>query len=177
MASFFSAATSALLGAVSAATDVAKGWGQNIQWVNFKDGMKQSKDTGKPAMVVIHKSWCRACKALKPRFANNKEIEAMSNNFIMINVEDDDEPKSTEFKPDGAYIPRILFLDGEGKVMAHVQNKRSDNFKYYYPETELIVDSMRTALKQNNGPVKTSGGPHARAESNSRGRRSLRDRH
>merc|ERR1719209_833989 len=87
-------------------------------------------------MVVIHKTWCRACKALKPRFANSRDIEQLSNQFVMINVEDDEEPKTSEYKPDGGYIPRILFLDANGNVMNEVTNESQR-----HPSTNLMVDT------------------------------------
>ncbi|XP_059162533.1 thioredoxin domain-containing protein 12-like [Physella acuta] len=150
MAPFFALAASALLGSVSAAVEQVKTWGR-INWVSLKEGQKLAKEQGKPAMIVFHKPWCRACKALRPRFANSREIEQMSNDFVMISVEDDEVPKSADLSPDGAYIPRILFLDAEGNVMKHVVNKGSEGFKYYYYETDSIVDSMKNVLKQTGG--------------------------
>ncbi|CAG5117506.1 unnamed protein product [Candidula unifasciata] len=147
--SLFSLATSAIFGTISAAADHVKGWTKNIHWVSLKEGQRMAREQKRPAMIVFHKPWCRACKALRPRFANNREIELLANDFIMISVEDDEVPRSSELSPDGSYIPRILFLDPEGNVLSHVYNQQGNKqYKYYYPETASIVESMKQVLKQ-----------------------------
>ncbi|BFZ16466.1 hypothetical protein BsWGS_19505 [Bradybaena similaris] len=152
MNAFIASAASVVFGSVSAASDKVKTWGRNIKWVSLREGQKLAREQRKPAMIVFHKPWCRACKALRPRFANSQDIEHLSSDFVMISVEEDDSPKSSDLSPDGAYIPRILFLDPSGNVMKHVQAKSAEGYKYYYNETKSIVDSMKTVLKQTTNP-------------------------
>lgn len=100
-------------------------------------------------MMVIHKTWCGACKALKPKFAESKGIEELSRNFVMINVEDDEEPQDTKFQIDGSYIPRIYILDSAGRVQEDIYNKNGNpSYKYYYGNERGIVSSMKEALEK-----------------------------
>jgi len=154
MAPFLLNAATWICGTVSAASELARGWGKNIKWVSLKEGQRLSKELNKPAMIVIHKTWCRACKALKPRFAANNEITKLSNDFIMINVEDDEEPKNAEFKPDGGYIPRIIFMDPNGQVMTEQTNPNSTQWKYFYGETGSILEAMKVVSQKFDGPKK-----------------------
>jgi len=41
------------------------GFGSQYDWLSLDDGLKEAKDNGKPVMVLIHKSWCGACKGNK----------------------------------------------------------------------------------------------------------------
>lgn len=129
------------------ASELARGFNDNINWVTFEDGKKLSHDQMKPLMLLIHKSWCGACKALKPQFATSKEIEKLSQNFIMVNVLDDEEPSDKSFAPDGGYIPRILFIDPSGKVLTEIINEEgNESYKYYYHASDDITKSMKQVL-------------------------------
>ncbi|KAK3089631.1 hypothetical protein FSP39_005211 [Pinctada imbricata] len=136
------------------ANELAKGWGDHIDWKTLDDGMYLSKEQNKPLMLVIHKSWCGACKALKPKFAESEKIKELSQHFIMVNAGDDDEPRDDQYTPDGGYIPRVLFLDPEGKVRKEYYNVDGNaNYKYYYPMTEHIEKSMMKVMEEMSVPV------------------------
>ncbi|XP_073239584.1 uncharacterized protein [Porites lutea] len=130
-----------------------RGWGEKIEWKTLQDGLEEAKKSNKPLMLLIHKTWCGACKALKPAFAESQEIADFSKNFVMVNLEDEEEPKDEKYRPDGRYIPRILFLSHDGEVMKNVYNKngKHKDTKYYYGKTSEIVDSMKSFLKIDGG--------------------------
>ena len=47
---------------------------------------------------------------MKPILAKHKTFAELSKKFVMVNTEDDDEPKGDQFDVDGKYVPRIFFL-------------------------------------------------------------------
>lgn len=128
---------------------LARGWGDGIDWVSYEDALVKAKQDNKPIMVVLHKTWCGACKRLRPTFGENKDIERLSKSFVMVNAEDDEEPHSNiAFTIDGAYIPRIYFVSPNGDVLPDVYNRGgSPQYKYYYAHAASIVPSMEEVAK------------------------------
>lgn len=123
-----------------------KDWGSSIAWKpTLEEGIAESASTGKPLFVLIHKSWCGACKALRPKFAASTEIAAEATNLVMVNLIDDEEPKDDLYKPGGAaYIPRIMFFRPNGKIME--VTSENDSYKYFYGEPGAIVGAMKKAV-------------------------------
>ncbi|XP_042242145.1 thioredoxin domain-containing protein 12-like [Homarus americanus] len=128
--------------------DLGKGLGESYDWHTLQDGLKISQETRKPLMLIIHKSWCGACKAFKPKFAASSEAQELSKEFVMVNTIDDEEPTDKKYSPDGGYIPRILFLDSQGEVHQELYNKNGNpKYKFFYFDDETVITSMKEALE------------------------------
>ena len=134
--------------AVLAAEEESPSWNDAIKWTDYETGLQTAKEEGKPLMLLIHRLWCGACKALRPKFAGSKEIEALSDKFVMVNSHDEKEFNGAPFVPDGGYIPRILFFDSNGKFMEQVKAKRDKNL-YFHPNADAVLEVMKLALKEN----------------------------
>ena len=74
-------------------------FGNQIAWRSFQDGMKEVESTNKPAVVIIYKSWCGACRGLGRRVATDEKIIEFSKRFVMILAADDDEPEEEKWLP------------------------------------------------------------------------------
>ncbi|XGW25966.1 hypothetical protein V3C99_006962, partial [Haemonchus contortus] len=131
---------------------LAHGFGEDIDWVPWEDAIEKALDTNKPIFLLIHKTWCHACKALKKTFQQSharKAFKALSEYFVMVNTEDDEEPFEEEYRPDGKYIPRLLFLDKNGDLLDQFKNKKAEykNYAYYYSSPADIINSMKEVLR------------------------------
>jgi len=124
--------------------DLARGWGQQYSWQPDLDtAFKVAREETKPLMLIIHKSWCGACKKLKGIFAEDQEILDLSAKFVMVNAGDDDEPSEEVYKPDGGYIPRILFFKPDGTFLKDIVNTDGNpKFKYYHYSAHSVADCM-----------------------------------
>lgn len=66
---------------------LGRGFGEYIQWVKYEKGLDLIKEKKMPMMLIIHKTWCGACHALKPKIRESRPIWELSKYFIMSNVE------------------------------------------------------------------------------------------
>ncbi|XP_014666246.1 PREDICTED: thioredoxin domain-containing protein 12-like [Priapulus caudatus] len=130
--------------------DISNGYGNKINWVGDIDAaFEVSATENKPLMVIIHKSWCGACKSLKSKFKDSTDILELSKDFVMVNLQDEDEPDDEKFKPDGGYIPRILFFGSDGVFREDLVGP-NEKYKYYVPDPLKIMDNMKKALSSQH---------------------------
>lgn len=140
----------AMLCAIAQAAN-GRGFSDEINWFNDLEKAKvAAKTEGKPLMVLIHKSWCGACTRLKSSFASPdaKLVLDRSDKFIMVNLENEEEPSGSDYTPDGGYIPRILFLDSNGKVRADIKDDARQKYSYFYSDVQSVARAMDNAISK-----------------------------
>jgi protein-disulfide reductase (glutathione) len=131
------------------ATIPAAGWNDAIAWRGLDEGLREAKQSGMPLMLVVHTDWCGNCQKLKPTF-KDRRLAQLSEQFVMVHVDQDAQPEVALYSPDGQYIPRVLFLDPDGNIDPQLQNpNRSDRFRYFYTPQDDLVASMREALERH----------------------------
>eukprot|EP01064_Diplonema_japonicum_P033397 TRINITY_DN6563_c0_g1_i1.p1 TRINITY_DN6563_c0_g1~~TRINITY_DN6563_c0_g1_i1.p1 ORF type:complete len:152 (+),score=43.27 TRINITY_DN6563_c0_g1_i1:38-493(+) len=140
----------ALVGCAAAQdSSLGRGFGE-FPWYNLADGLAEAKASGKPIMMVQHKSWCGMCKRFGPEFASTQGIKDRSEKFVMVNCHDDDPGcEASEYAPDGGYIPRILFLTPEGKHRSDIQ-AGNPKYKYFFAQGAAVSKAMDAALEPAN---------------------------
>ena len=125
------------------------GFGSHIDWWTLEAGLARAKETDTAVMLVVHADWCGRCKELKPAF-RSEELTALSEKFVMINVDQEHEPAASKYGPDGDYIPRIIFLDPQtGEPDPSIKNERRSRNLYFYTPADDIVGGMKKALSRH----------------------------
>jgi protein-disulfide reductase (glutathione) len=130
------------------ATIPAAGWNDDIAWRGLDEGLRESQQSGMPLMLVVHTEWCGNCQKLKPSFGG-KRLEQLSEQFVMVHVDQDAHPEVTLYGPDGEYIPRVLFLDANGNIDQQLQNPNRERYRYFYTPKDDLVATMREALDRH----------------------------
>lgn len=132
------------------ATIPADGWNDAIAWRGLDEGLREAAKDQRPIMMVVHTAWCSKCRALKQVFNEDAQLERLSEQFVMVHVDQDVTPAATLYAPDGQYIPRVMFLDAQGKLDESLSNRnRTQKFRYFYTPQEDLVATMREALERH----------------------------
>lgn len=137
-----------LLSSFVSGNSLSNGLGDHLGWVPWDQAPQLAFNEGKPLMVVLHKSWCPACKSLKAWFAASDVIADLSQGFVMVNADEKQAPSlDPKFNVDGSYVPRIFFLSASGDLMPDVVNIHGNpNYKYFYFDEESVIEAMKTVL-------------------------------
>ena len=126
----------------------AEDWNdKNIQWMSYEDGLVAAKKNHRPVCLIFYTSWCPHCASYSKVFSD-PEVVKKAKLFVMVRVDKDKKPDlSTQFKPDGEYIPRTYFLSADGKLDESLTETR-EQFKYFYAENtpSSILAGMDRAL-------------------------------
>ena len=83
---------------------------------NYRKAMAESKDTGKPAIIVFSASWCPPCQSMKKEVYPSDEVKPFHDKFIWAYLDaDDGQNKKAMEKYSVQGIPHIEFLNAAGE--------------------------------------------------------------
>ncbi|XP_078537529.1 anterior gradient protein 1-like [Lissotriton helveticus] len=125
---------------------LARGWGDDIEWVQtYEEALAEARIKKKPLMVIHHLDECQYSQALKKAFAADPHVQKMAKeDFVMLNVV---HPiTDTNLAPDGQYVPRIMFIDPSLTVRTDIAG-RYGNKQYTYEADDIpeLITSMKKA--------------------------------
>merc|ERR1739848_5252 len=112
---------------------------------------KEAKSTKKVIMFLIGRRDCPSCKAFLRNLVQSEDFKRKAKEFILAETEDDvDRDTADRYNIDGAYAPRVYFLDPDGEIMTDVWNKETSYIenKYYHYDSALLLKSMSEALEK-----------------------------
>uniref|UniRef100_G1PV72 Anterior gradient 2, protein disulphide isomerase family member n=1 Tax=Myotis lucifugus TaxID=59463 RepID=G1PV72_MYOLU len=126
---------------------LSRGWGDRLIWTQtHEEALYKSKTSNKPLMIIHHLDECPHSQALKKVFAENKEIQKLAEQFVLLNLVYETTGKHPS--PGGQGVPRIMFIDPSLTVRADITGRYSKRLYAYEPsDAALLVDNMKKALK------------------------------
>ncbi|MGE5258572.1 MAG: thioredoxin family protein [Hyphomicrobiales bacterium] len=91
-----------------------------IQWVpDLSEGLRQAKETGKPAMLFFTADWCAPCLELKKHVFSDKRVIETSSRLVNIYVDvDKNYDAIAAYKVRG--IPAIFFSTPGGEIVERI---------------------------------------------------------
>ena len=127
-------------------TNFSIDFNSQLEWVNdLNMAKKLAQQKGKPIFLLLYKPWCSICKIFSRELFDSDYLVELSKKFVMVKIQED--INEEEFAPDGTYVPRILFLSKDGKVMKDIYNEKgSKSYLYYYVTQKQILSSMHLAI-------------------------------
>ncbi|MBU0994654.1 MAG: thioredoxin family protein [Proteobacteria bacterium] len=88
---------------------------KSIKWYSYNEGMRLGKQEGKKIFITFHANWCGYCKKMDQiTFSNKDVIDYISNNYIAVKVNSDQEKQlAANYQVSG--LPTHWFLDASGE--------------------------------------------------------------
>ncbi len=87
---------------------------ENIRWVEFKQGVAQSKETGKAMIIYFYSQTCPSCTEMeKTTWKDNRIVEALNTRYTPVKV-DVNKEKQVAALYKVYYLPTTWFIKPEG---------------------------------------------------------------
>lgn len=118
----------------------------NKIWVkDFKEGMTQARQSGKPVLLDFYADWCPPCVELDKFTFSDPEVQQLGNEFIMLKIDctiDDSNCREATSQYQVVGWPTVLFLKPDGEVIQDV------NLVGGFADKDRMLTLMRRAIEK-----------------------------
>lgn len=113
----------------------------NFSDVDVEEAIARASEEGKLVFMDFYASWCTPCKWMEQTtFADQRIATTLNSNFISVKVNIDDvEGFQMKNKYEVNYLPTILILSSEGKMVERI-------------EQTMVADELLGILELHNSP-------------------------
>lgn len=113
----------------------------NFTDVNVEEAIAKASEEGKLVFMDFYASWCTPCKWMeKTTLSDERVASTLNSNFISVKVNIDDvEGFQMKNKYEVNYLPTILILSSEGKMVERI-------------EQTMVADELLGILQLHNSP-------------------------
>jgi len=110
--------------------------------VNVEDAMARASQEGKLVFMDFYASWCTPCKWMEQTTLTDARVtKSLNSNFISVKVNIDDvEGFKVKNKYEVNYLPTILILNSNGKIVERI-------------EQTMVADELVDILSIHNSPA------------------------
>jgi thiol:disulfide interchange protein len=93
---------------------------KNINWIeSYDDGLKAIEEQNKPAVLFLYADWCGYCKKMKTETLGDPRVTMMSDDFIWIKVNSDEQSEIKQFYEQKSF-PLTVVIDNSGEVIEKI---------------------------------------------------------
>jgi len=109
----------------------------------------QARIEKKTIMLIVHKTYCHESQSLRPLLIESNAVQQSSKDFIMVSALDGQDSLAQNIRPDGGkYVPRIVFIDCNGKIIKNIYNlnqPQQSKHRYFYTTAGQVYNAMNRA--------------------------------
>ncbi|KAG4076655.1 hypothetical protein HA402_001942 [Bradysia odoriphaga] len=113
---------------------------------NFQAALQQSQAEGKPILVIVHLTNCRACKDLFNDLPKSQEIQNLAKRYVVVHSLDGSDKQLENLGPrSDRYFPRCFIFGRNGQLIP-IRNSRQPKYPFYYSTASELAKSLNDGL-------------------------------
>ncbi len=132
-------------------SDTNQAYADSVHWMTFEEGIRSSREDGKPVFLFCYGSWCGYCKKMLTRtFHDSTVVKCLNASFIPIKIETQSQ-RTTSFRGSPCTeaqlakkefgvtaVPCVWLLESDGCRIKKIKGYYPA--KYLLPELQAVCD-------------------------------------